>query len=87
MLFVAGFLLVVFTVAAYNAVATAVEQRRFGPPGRVIDGLHMISAGAADGPVVVIETGRGHPAVLWRPVIDLVAKFARVCVYDRPGYG
>ncbi|HWI63011.1 MAG TPA: alpha/beta hydrolase, partial [Symbiobacteriaceae bacterium] len=47
----------------------------------------MISAGAADGPVVVIETGRGHPAVLWRPVIDLVAKFARVCVYDRPGYG
>jgi pimeloyl-ACP methyl ester carboxylesterase len=38
-------------------------------------------------PAVVIEPGAGEPAELWRPMQDTVATFARVCTYDRAGYG
>ncbi len=45
-------------------------------------------AGAADrGPTVVIEQGAGEPSRLWWPIQARVAEFARVCTYDRAGYG
>jgi pimeloyl-ACP methyl ester carboxylesterase len=35
---------------------------------------------------VVIEQGAGSPSILWWPIQDQVAAFARICTYDRAGY-
>jgi pimeloyl-ACP methyl ester carboxylesterase len=48
--------------------------------------LHLLCKGNA-APTVVIEQGAGEPSRLWWPVQDQVAEFARVCTYDRAGYG
>jgi len=67
------------------------QLRRYPPPGRLVDvggrRLHLLEKGDAPGPTVVIEQGAGGPAVFWWPVQDAVARFARVCVYDRAGMG
>jgi pimeloyl-ACP methyl ester carboxylesterase len=38
-------------------------------------------------PTVILDSGMGVPAVGWAKVQPEVAKFARVCSYDRAGYG
>jgi pimeloyl-ACP methyl ester carboxylesterase len=35
----------------------------------------------------VIEPGAGEPSRYWWPVADQIAEFARVCTYDRAGFG
>ena len=74
----------------YEAVSEAVDNRRFPPPGRLVDvggrRLHLLCKGSAPGPTVVIEQGSASPSVIWWPVQDAVAGFARVCTYDRAGY-
>jgi len=59
------------------------------PPGQLIDlggrRLHLNCAGT--GPLtVVVENGGGSFSVEWKLVQDAVARFARICVYDRAGY-
>ncbi|HXB75205.1 MAG TPA: alpha/beta hydrolase [Candidatus Acidoferrales bacterium] len=39
------------------------------------------------GPTVILDSGMGVPGVGWAMVQPEVAKFARVCSYDRAGYG
>lgn len=77
--------------AAYQAVSTAIDRRRYRPPGKLIDvggyRLYLRSEGDAGGPTVVLESGSTMPSILWEPVLSDVAKFARVCTYDRAGYG
>jgi pimeloyl-ACP methyl ester carboxylesterase len=48
--------------------------------------FHLLCKGIV-GPTVVIEQGAAEPARLWWPIQDRVAQFARVCTYDRSGYG
>jgi len=38
-------------------------------------------------PTVILDSGLGVPAIGWKLVQDQVAKFTRVCSYDRAGYG
>jgi pimeloyl-ACP methyl ester carboxylesterase len=38
-------------------------------------------------PTVILESGSGGPSVDWLMVQPQVAKFSRVCSYDRAGYG
>lgn len=38
-------------------------------------------------PTVILETGSGNPGISWVLVQREVAKFTRVCTYDRGGYG
>jgi pimeloyl-ACP methyl ester carboxylesterase len=38
-------------------------------------------------PTVILESGSGGPSIDWLLVQPEVAKFARVCSYDRAGYG
>jgi pimeloyl-ACP methyl ester carboxylesterase len=38
-------------------------------------------------PMVVLEAGAGNSAQTWRDVLVPIARFARVCAYDRPGLG
>jgi len=79
----------------YARLADARERLRNLPPGQWVDvggrRLHVYCsepASAADrGATVVIEPGAGEPSRLWWPVQSRVAEFARVCTYDRAGYG
>jgi pimeloyl-ACP methyl ester carboxylesterase len=63
------------------------------PPGRLVDvggwRLHLNCVGEArtSGPTVVLEAGAGDFSVDWSLVQPSVARFARVCSYDRAGSG
>jgi pimeloyl-ACP methyl ester carboxylesterase len=65
----------------------------FPPPGRLIDiggwRLHLNCTGEARAsqPTVILESGLGDFSVEWSLVQPGVAKFARVCSYDRAGDG
>jgi pimeloyl-ACP methyl ester carboxylesterase len=66
------------------------DRKRYPAPGRLVDvggrRLHLFSQGDAAGPTVVIEQGTASPSLVWWPVQAAIAKFARVCTYDRAGY-
>jgi len=74
----------------YERVCEARDARRHPAPGQLVSvgehRLHLLCKGSV-GPTVVIEQGAGEPAALWWPVQDKVSVFARVCTYDRAGYG
>ena len=80
--------LVVTTI--YQGVMTVKERSRFPAPGRLIDvggyRLHLLCAGQGS-PTVVLESGGGMSSIEWTLVQPEVAKFTRVCSYDRAGYG
>jgi pimeloyl-ACP methyl ester carboxylesterase len=63
------------------------------PPGRLIDlggwRLHLNCTGEARAsqPTVILEAGAGDFSVDWSLVQPGVARFARVCSYDRAGSG
>jgi len=65
----------------------------FPPPGRLVDvggwRLHLNCTGEARAsqPTVILEAGKGDFSVEWSLVQPGVAKFARVCSYDRAGDG
>ncbi len=46
--------------------------------------LHCLGEG---GPTVVLETGLGAPSEDWMPVQQAIARFTRVCRFDRAGRG
>jgi pimeloyl-ACP methyl ester carboxylesterase len=62
------------------------DRRRYPPPGRLINGLHIWQSGSK-GPRVILEAGIASSCLSWKPVQDRVAAFARVCSYDRAGLG
>ena len=51
--------------------------------------LHIVCEGQAvpGGPTVILDSGGGSSSSSWNIVQPEVAKFARVCSYDRPGLG
>lgn len=59
-------------------------------PGALIDvggfRLHIDCEGYGT-PTVIFDVGLGGSALEWRPVVDEVRQFTRVCTYDRAGYG
>jgi pimeloyl-ACP methyl ester carboxylesterase len=67
----------------------ATETPRPKPPGKLVDlgghRLHLRCSGKG-GPTVVVETGLGDFSFDWVLVQSRVARFARVCTYDRGGY-
>lgn len=85
-----GFVALLALGAGLETLAEARDGARFPPPGQMVDiggrRLHLLCKGAPAGPTVVIEQGAGSPSILWWPIQDKVAAFARVCTYDRAGY-
>jgi pimeloyl-ACP methyl ester carboxylesterase len=76
--------------AAYNLTVSAALQHRYPPPGRIYKvngyGMHLYCTG--DGaPTVIVEAGLGNDFIAWQKVQPEVAKFTRVCTYDRAGLG
>ena len=60
------------------------------PPGEmvVVDGrqVHLLCQGQGS-PAVILESGMPGTSLGWTSVIEDIASFARVCAYDRAGWG
>ncbi len=71
-------------------MSEAIDRRRFLPIGQLADvgsrSLHLVTVGA-DSPTVVIVPAIGGNVLDWVAFQREVAGEARVCVYDRAGYG
>ena len=85
-------LLVVLAVAGmmYENISEA-RDRRFNPmEGRLFDvggyKMHIDCTGEGS-PTVILESGLGDSYISWRKVQPQIAKFTRVCSYDRAGLG
>jgi pimeloyl-ACP methyl ester carboxylesterase len=92
MFVVLGALLIVAALsgATYQWLATRQELAATPPPGRLVDvggyRLHLWCTG--DGaPAVILDTGLGGSSAGWGFVQPEVARFTRVCSYDRAGMG
>jgi len=83
-------LLVAAGGVGYQTLASARDWRRFPPPGQLVDvggyRLHIQAAGEG-GPTVVLDAGWSDCSLNWRLVQPEVARFTRVCSYDRAGVG
>jgi pimeloyl-ACP methyl ester carboxylesterase len=88
--FIEFVLVLLIATTIYQAVATANERARFPPPGRLVDvggyRLHLRCEGQGS-PTVVLESGSGMTSNEWTLVQPEIAKFTRVCSYDRAGFG
>ena len=83
--------------ALYQAIGNWRDVQRFPQQGRSVNlgpqfgntSLSIDCAGRASpgSPTVILDSGLGVPAVGWKFVQPEIAKFARVCSYDRAGYG
>jgi pimeloyl-ACP methyl ester carboxylesterase len=76
--------------AVYQCVATRRELAATPPPGQLVDigghRLHLWCTGSG-APTVILDTGLGGTTADWGFVQPDVARFARVCAYDRAGMG
>ena len=88
----AAILLVVLTAAGaiYQAIASASDEKTYKPVDQMVDvnGTQMrLDCRGSGSPTLVLEAGGQSWSTHWRLVQDDVAKFTRVCSYDRAGYG
>ena len=76
--------------AAYQSYATRRDLAATPHPGRLVDvgghRLHLWCTGAG-APTVILENGLGGSSASWGFVQPEVARFTRVCSYDRAGMG
>lgn len=76
--------------AVYELIGEHRDAQRFPQRGKTIQtgrvALNMDCTGTGS-PTVILDSGLGVPANGWILVQPEVAKFTRVCSYDRAGYG
>ena len=74
----------------YQAAGSARDQRRFPPPGRLVNiggrRWHLVDAGLGS-PTVIFESGIAASSLNWTAIEAEVARFTRACTYDRAGLG
>jgi pimeloyl-ACP methyl ester carboxylesterase len=88
-------LLVVLVIlgSIYEGQARAKELSLVSPPGELVDvgghRLHLLCQGEkrAGQPTVILESGAGGWSIHWYDFQRQVAALARVCAYDRAGFG
>jgi pimeloyl-ACP methyl ester carboxylesterase len=82
--------IVLFVGIVYQTVSQAVDRRKYPPQGQLVDiggfCLHLNCAGHGT-PTVVMDAGGGAPSIAWGLIPSEIAKFTRVCTYDRAGFG
>lgn len=88
---VAAFLLLLALAGlVYQVVSSARDARKYPAPGRMVDvgghRLHIYCLGVGS-PTVVMDSGLPGSSLSWSLVQPEVARFARVCSYDRAGLG
>lgn len=86
---VVGFLVVALVVGAlYQIITTRLDEGKYPLPGQIVDvegrSLHLNCTGEGT-PTVILESGLGGGSLDWSLVQPEVAKFGRVCSYDRAG--
>ena len=78
------------TGATYQWLATRKDLTATPPPGHLVDiggyRLHLWCTGDGE-PAVILDTGLGGSSAGWGFVQPEVARFTRVCSYDRAGMG
>lgn len=82
--------LVMAASASTTRTVADIIRPKFTAPGRIMQvgnqQMHIYCMGA--GPrTVILESGMGESWATWSRVMPEVAAFARVCAYDRAGYG
>ena len=74
----------------YQSIGISRDAQRHSALGRFIDiggrRLHLVEAGEGS-PAVILESGIAATSLSWSLVQPAVARFARVCSYDRAGLG
>ncbi len=74
----------------FQASNTWLDARRYPPPGLMVDvgthRLHLTCTGEGT-PTIVLEAPIGGSSLGWVRVQRALARHARVCSYDRGGYG
>src|SRR5215475_8876914 len=82
-------ILIILTFHASSASQHSVNEGVPAPPGKLVDiggrRLHINCTGKG-APTVVMEAGAGDFSFDWGLVQPQVARFSRVCSYDRAGY-
>ena len=76
--------------AIYESIASARDEKLYKPKDQMVDvdGIQMrLDCRGSGSPTVVLESGAQSYSIHWWKVQDEVAKFTRVCSYDRPGFG
>lgn len=85
--------LVLALIWVLGSRAKARSAANYPAPGRMVDvggyRMHINCQGAhvAGSPTVVMEAAHSEPSLSWAGIQPEVAKFARVCTYDRAGLG
>ena len=83
-------ILLIIVGVSYQVIEARADARRFHQEGRSVDigdyNLNINCTGQGS-PTVILESGYRVPAIGWRFVQPDIAKFTRVCSYDRAGYG
>ncbi len=73
----------------FERYASVEDPKRYPPMGRMIDvenhQMHLYCTGTG-APTVVLETAASSSAIDWGFVQPEIAKFTRVCSYDRAGF-
>lgn len=96
-IFLSGLALIILLAiagACYRVIEQNADARRFPQQGKSVSlgpefanaSLNIDCSGVGS-PTVILDSGLGVPAVGWNLVQPQVAKFTRVCSYDRAGYG
>src|SRR5260370_40273118 len=84
-------IILAFTGFLYERRARDRDLRISHAPGKLVDiggyRLHISCEGSGSGPTVVLEYGHQASYLDWYLVQPEIANFARVCFYDRAGYG
>lgn len=80
--------LLLLATTSYHLIASLLENRKYQPPGQLIDiggcKLHLLAKGQGEITVVLDHSLGGIDGYF---LIDKIAKITRVCIYDRAGYG
>jgi pimeloyl-ACP methyl ester carboxylesterase len=86
----AGLIGAVAGAVLYQYVGSRADRRDYPPPGRLVDvggrQMHLVESGAGS-PVVVLESGIAASCLNWTNIHAQVARFTRVCSYDRASLG
>lgn len=88
-----GVLALIILGFACQFIFTVIDDLSYPPSGKLVDmggyRLHIHCMGKSETglPTVILDAGLGGFSLDWVEVQPEVAKFARVCSYDRAGYG
>lgn len=79
-----------FAGIIYQVVSQVIDGSRYPPQGKLVDiggfCLHLNCVGNGT-PTVIMDAGGGASSITWGLVPSEIAKFTRVCTYDRAGFG